>query len=156
MDSLIGRTLGRYEILDEIGRGGMGVVYRAVDTTLHRDVALKILPPDLVADPDRRQRFFQEARTASRLEHPHICVIHEVGEADGATFIAMELVRGERLSDVLARSGMSPSHALQIATEVAEGLARAHEMSVVHRDVKPANVMITEEGGPSGPFFTRI
>ncbi|MGE5834446.1 MAG: protein kinase domain-containing protein [Acidobacteriota bacterium] len=146
MDSLIGRTLGRYQILDEIGRGGMGVVYRAVDTTLHRDVALKILPPDLVADPDRRQRFFLEARTASRLEHPHICVIHEVGEADGATFIAMELVRGERLSDVLARGGMSTSHALQIATEVAEGLARAHEMGVVHRDVKPANVMITEEG----------
>ena len=146
MDSLIGRTLGRYQVLDEIGRGGMGVVYRAVDTTLHRDVALKILPPDLVADPDRRQRFVREARTASRLEHPHICVIHEVGEADGATFIAMELVRGERLSDALARGGMSTSHALQIATEVAEGLARAHEMSVIHRDVKPANVMITEEG----------
>ena len=103
MESLVGRTVGRYRILAELGRGGMGVVYRALDTTLDREVALKVLPPDVVADDDRRRRFLREAQTASRLEHAHIGVIHEVGEADGVSFIAMELVRGEPLSQAIAR-----------------------------------------------------
>src|SRR5262249_23576317 len=103
MSTLIGRTLSHYEIVEEISRGGMGVVYRAIDTRLGREVALKVLPPELVADPERRQRFVQEARAASALEHPHIAVIHEIDEVDGISFIAMELVRGEKLSDVLAR-----------------------------------------------------
>src|SRR5438270_2562151 len=124
----------------------MGVVYRAVDTRLGRDVALKVLPPELVADPERRQRFVQEARAASVLEHPHIAVIHEIDEADGVSFIAMELVRGEKLSDVLARGALPVGRALEIASEVAEGLARAHEKGIVHRDLKPANVMVTEDG----------
>ena len=94
--SLIGRTLSRYQILDEISRGGMGVVYRALDVRLNREVALKVLPPELVADPERRARFVQEARAASALEHPHIAVIHEIDEVDGISFIAMELVRGEQ------------------------------------------------------------
>jgi tetratricopeptide (TPR) repeat protein/TolB-like protein/predicted Ser/Thr protein kinase len=144
--SLVGRTLSHYEIVDEISRGGMGVVYRARDTRLEREVALKVLPPELVADPERRQRFVQEARAASALEHPHIAVIHEIDEVDGISFIAMELVRGEKLSDLIARGSLAPGRALEIASEVAEGLARAHEKGIVHRDLKPANVMITEDG----------
>jgi serine/threonine protein kinase len=100
---MIGRRLSHYEIVDEISRGGMGVVYRAVDVNLGREVALKVLPGDLVHDPVRRERLLQEARAASALEHPHIAVIHEVGEADGVTFIAMELIRGEKLSETLSR-----------------------------------------------------
>jgi tetratricopeptide (TPR) repeat protein/predicted Ser/Thr protein kinase len=146
IDPLIGRALGRYQILAELGRGGMGVVYRATDTRLHREVALKVLPAELTADPERKQRFIREAQTASQLSHPHIGVIYEVDEADGVTFMTMELIHGEKLSDVLARGGLSLSHALEIATEVAEGLARAHEVGVVHRDLKPANVMITDDG----------
>jgi len=144
--SLTGRTLAHYQILDEISRGGMGVVYRAIDVRLNREVALKVLPPELLANADRRQRFVQEARAASALEHPHIAVIHEIDEADGVSFIAMELVRGEKLSDVLARGHLPPGRALEIATEVAEGLARAHDKGIVHRDLKPANVMLTEDG----------
>jgi tetratricopeptide (TPR) repeat protein/TolB-like protein/predicted Ser/Thr protein kinase len=140
------RTLGRYQLLEEIGRGGMGVVYRALDTTLHREVAIKILPPELVADPERKRRFLVEAQTASQLEHPHIGVIHEVGDADGMSFIAMELIRGEKLSDVLTRGDLSAARAIELATEVAEGLALAHDKGVVHRDLKPANVMVTEHG----------
>jgi len=146
MESLVGRTVGRYRILAELGRGGMGVVYRALDTTLNREVALKVLPADIVADEDRRRRFLREAQMASRLEHTHIGVIHEVGEADGVSFIAMELVRGEPLSQTIARGSLGPSRALEIATEIAEGLARAHDQGIVHRDLKPANVMITDDG----------
>ena len=141
--SLIGRTLSRYQILDEISRGGMGVVYRALDVRLNREVALKVLPPELVADPDRRQRFVQEARAASSLEHPHIAVIHEIDEADGVSFIAMELVRGDNLATLTARGPLPASRALEIGGEVAEGLARAHDKGVVHRDLKPANVNLT-------------
>ena len=146
MESLVGRTVGRYRILAELGRGGMGVVYRALDTTLGREVALKVLPADLVADDNRRRRFLREAQTASRLEHAHIGVIHEVGEADGVSFIAMELVRGEPLSQAIARGTLGPARALEIATEIAEGLARAHDQGIVHRDLKPANVMLTDDG----------
>jgi eukaryotic-like serine/threonine-protein kinase len=143
---VIGRTISHYRIVDEISRGGMGIVYRAVDTALNREVALKILPPELVADDDRRARFIQEARAASALEHPHIAVIHEVGQADGVYFIAMELIRGEKLSDVLARGALTLDRALDVAVEIAEALARAHEKGIVHRDLKPQNVMVTEYG----------
>src|SRR5438094_834483 len=124
----------------------MGVVYRAIDVRLNREVALKVLPPELLANADRRQRFVQEARAASSLEHPHIAVIHEIDEADGVHFIAMELVRGEKLSDLIARGPLPPARALEIATQVAEGLARAHDKGIIHRDLKPANVMLTEDG----------
>jgi pentatricopeptide repeat protein len=146
MDPFVGRTVGRYRILAELGRGGMGVVYRALDTTLNREVALKVLPADVVSDPERRRRFLREAQTASRLEHAHIGVIHEVGEADGVSFIAMELVRGESLGQLVARGGLTTARAVELATEVVEGLARAHETGIIHRDLKPANVMITEDG----------
>src|SRR5712692_7601461 len=124
----------------------MGVVYRARDVRLNREVALKVLPPELVADPARRSRFVQEAQAASALEHPHIAVIHEIDEVDGISFIAMELVRGEKLSDVIARGPLPAGRALDLAVEIAEGLARAHDKGIVHRDLKPANVMLTEDG----------
>ncbi len=146
MESLVGQIVGRYQILGEIGRGGMGVVYRALDTTLNREVALKVLPPEVVSDPDRRRRFLREAQTASQLEHAHIGVIHEVGEADGVSFIAMELVRGESLASLIGRHALTPSRALELAAEIAEGLARAHDQGVIHRDLKPANVMVTDDG----------
>ncbi|MBI1876206.1 MAG: protein kinase [Acidobacteria bacterium] len=146
MSSLAGRTLSHYQILDEISRGGMGVVYRAVDTRLNREVALKVLPPELLSDADRRQRFLQEAQAASAIEHPNIAVIHEIDEVDGISFIAMELIRGDKLDDILARGALPPTRALELATEIAEGLARAHEKGIVHRDLKPANVMVTADG----------
>ncbi len=143
---MVGRTLSHYEIVDEISRGGMGIVYRAVDVKLGREVALKVLPDDLVHDLVRRDRLLQEARAASVLEHPNIAVIHEVGEADGVTFIAMELIRGEKLSETLSRGALPQSRAFSLATEIAEGLARAHEKSIIHRDLKPSNVMVTDDG----------
>src|SRR5262245_39848419 len=124
----------------------MGVVYRARDVRLNREVALKVLPQDLVADAGRRARFVQEAQAASALEHPHIAVIHEIDEADGVSFIAMELVRGEKLGDLTARGPLPPGRAIDLGIEVAEGLARAHDKGIVHRDLKPANVMLTEDG----------
>ena len=140
------RKLSHYDVLDEISRGGMGVVYRAVDVNLGREVALKVLPDDLVNDPNRRERLLVEAKAASAIEHPHIAVIHEVGEADGVAFIAMELIRGAKLSEMVAARTLAPPRALTLATEIAEGLARAHETGIVHRDLKPANVMVTADG----------
>ena len=143
---MTGRTLSHYQIGEEISRGGMGVVYRATDLRLNRDVALKVLPEDLTHDEGRKRRFIQEAQAASALEHPHIAVIHDVDEADGFTFIAMELIRGQKLSEALTRQHLPATRALELATEVASGLARAHEKGIVHRDLKPANVMVTGEG----------
>lgn len=144
--SMIGRTLSHYQIVEEISRGGMGIVYRAVDVNLGREVALKVLPEDFVHDAGRRERLLHEARAASALEHPHIAVIHEVGEADGVTFIAMELIRGSKMSDLVAAGPLPPGRALALATEIAEGLARAHDVGIIHRDLKPANVMISDDG----------
>jgi len=143
---LTGRSLGHYRVGEEISRGGMGVVYRATDTRLNRDVALKVLPDDLTHDPDRRRRFLTEAQAASALEHPHIAVIHGVDEVDGLAYIAMELIRGEKLSDLLTRQRLPATRSLELAAEIASGLARAHEKGIVHRDLKPANVMVTEDG----------
>jgi two-component system LytT family response regulator len=137
--------LGRYRITGEIGKGGMGVVYRATDTRLGREVALKVLAPGPGDDPERERRLRREAQAAAALAHPAICVIYEIDEADGATFIAMELVRGEPLS-VLVPGGMSAARAIDLAVEMGEGLAEAHARGIVHRDLKPSNVMITESG----------
>src|SRR5262245_32591511 len=143
---LTGRTLSHYRIEEEISRGGMGVVYRATDTRLHRDVALKVLPEDLMHDADRRRRFVQEAQAASSIEHPNVAVIYDVDEADGRTFIAMELVRGQKMSDWLSRQRPPVPQAVDLAIEIAAGLARAHERQIIHRDLKPANVMVTDDG----------
>ena len=143
---MIGTTVSHYKILAEISRGGMGIVYRALDTKLDREVAIKVLPPELVSDPERRRRFVQEAKAAAALHHPHIAVIHEIDEVDGVTFIAMELIEGEKLQDLLRQDRVPLARALDLATEVAEGLARAHAKGIVHRDLKPANIMVTEDG----------
>src|SRR5262245_57801132 len=143
---MIGRTLSHYRLVSELGRGGMGVVYRALDVTLGREVALKVLPHEFVADPERRRRFIQEAKSAAALEHPHIGVVYEVGEAEGITFIAMQLVRGHPLRELLQRGSLPARRAVELALEVAEGLSTAHDKGIVHRDLTPANVMVTDEG----------
>lgn len=145
---MIGETISHYRIIDEVSRGGMGVVYRALDLKLNREVALKVLPPELVADPERKRRFIQEAQAAAGLDHPNIAVIHEIDEVEGVSFIAMELIRGEPLRDLLQRERLAVSRVLALASEVGEGLARAHDKGIVHRDVKPANIMVTEQGHP--------
>ena len=141
-----GQTLSHFKILGEINRGGMGIVYRALDTRLEREIALKVLPPALVADVDRKRRFVQEARAAAALSHPHIAVVHEIDEENGISFIAMELIEGRLLSETMRREHLPIDRVLPLAIEVAEGLTRAHEKGIVHRDLKPGNVMVTQEG----------
>ncbi len=143
---MIGRTLSHYKVLEEIGRGGMGVVYRALDTTLGREVALKVLGSGAAREPEQERRLKQEARAAASLAHPAVSVVYEIDEAEGATFIAMELVRGRPLAALLAGTPLEPVRALDLAIEIAEGLAEAHARGVVHRDLKPKNVMLTESG----------
>ncbi len=143
---MIGKTLSHYRVLEEIGRGGVGVVYRALDTTLGREVALKILGPVAGRDPEQGRRLEQEARAAAALAHPAVSVVYEIDEAEGETFIAMELVRGRPLSASIAGAPLEPGRALDLAIEVAEGLVEAHARGVVHRDLKPKNVMLTESG----------
>ena len=143
---MIGKTLSHYKVLEEIGRGGMGVVYRALDTSLGREVALKVLSSAAGREPEQERRLKQEARAAASLAHPAVSVVYEIDEAEGATFIAMELVRGRPLAVLLAGAPLEPARALDIAIEVAEGLAEAHSRGVVHRDLKPKNVMLTESG----------
>ena len=143
---MVGQALSHFRVTGEVGRGGMGVVYRAHDIRLDRDVALKVLPAELVADPDRRRRFLQEARAAAALSDPHIAVVHEVDDEDGVTFIAMELVAGESLADQLARGRLPLATCLDLATQIAAGLAAAHAQDVVHRDLKPANILIDTQG----------
>jgi len=141
-----GTWLGPYEILAPLGAGGMGEVYQARDTRLDRTVAIKVLPPGLSADPERRARFEREAKTVARLNHPHICTLHDVGDHDGSVFLVMEHVVGETLAERLRKGPLPLERALAIATEVAGALAAAHRQGVVHRDLKPGNVMLTDAG----------
>ena len=144
--NLTGRKLGRYEILSRLGAGGMGEVYRARDTRLKREVALKVLPRDCVADPERKRRLVQEARAASALNHPNIVTIYDIDQAEGIDLIAMEYVPGKTLGQVIPRNGLRLKEALKYAVEIAGALAAAHGAGVVHRDVKPANIMVTATG----------
>ena len=143
---MIGQALSHYRILEEIDRGGMGVVYRAMDTSLAREVALKVLPPELVADTGRRQAFVREARAAARLKHPNIGVVYEIDEVDGTAFMALELIEGGQLRDEISRGPISLARAIEIAISIGEGLAWAHGKGIVHRDLKPENVLLTEAG----------
>jgi serine/threonine-protein kinase len=145
-DELIGQHLGTYLIESQLGHGGMGVVYRALDERLRRTVALKVLPPGFTADADRRRRFEREARAAAAVTHACIATVYEVGESEGRVYIAMELVEGSSLSSRIAGTPMPLALALRVARDVARGLAKAHERSVVHRDLKPDNVMLTDDG----------
>jgi serine/threonine protein kinase/tetratricopeptide (TPR) repeat protein len=144
---MIGRTISHYRIVEKLGEGGMGVVYKAEDTRLHRIVALKFLPPELTRDAAAKERFIQEAQAASALEHPNICNVHEIDETtDGQTFIAMACYEGESLKAKIERGPLGIEEALDVASQVAQGLAKAHNRGIVHRDIKPANILITEDG----------
>jgi Tol biopolymer transport system component len=143
---VLGQKLGRFTILEQIGQGGMGVVYRAHDTRLGRDVALKVLPPDRVADPERRRRFEHEARAASALQHPNIVTIHDITQEDGRDLIVMELVSGQTLDRLIGRKGLKLGRALGYAIQIADGLAKAHTAGILHRDLKPSNIMVTGDG----------
>jgi len=141
-----GTRLGPYEVIAPLGVGGMGEVYRARDTRLGREVAIKVLPTALGSDPERLKRFEREARSASALNHPNIVTIYDIGSADSVSYIAMELVKGEPLRTELAEGALPVRRLLQIGTQVADGLATAHASGIVHRDLKPENVMVTEDG----------
>jgi Tol biopolymer transport system component/predicted Ser/Thr protein kinase len=143
---MIGRTLGHYQIMEKLGEGGMGVVYKARDTHLDRFVAIKTLPPERVADPERKRRFIQEAKAASALNHPSIITVYDIDQAEGVDFIAMEYVAGKTLDALIPRKGMRLSLALKYAVQIADSLARAHGAGIIHRDLKPSNVMVDEHG----------
>ncbi|MBI3472197.1 MAG: serine/threonine protein kinase [Candidatus Solibacter usitatus] len=145
---MVGRTLAHYLILERIGAGGMGVVYRARDTQLGRSVALKVVGEQAQVGENARARLLREARTASSLNHPHICTIHEAGVADGETYIAMELVDGQPLSALVSGGGLPVEVVIRYGAQIADALAHAHERGVVHRDLKSLNVIITPEGRP--------
>lgn len=140
------QRLGHYQIAEKIGEGGMGVVYKAVDTRLDRNVAIKVLPAERVADEERRKRFALEAKAASALNHPGIITVHDIGNDDGVDYIVMEFVEGKTLGSMIGRRGMRVSEALKFAAQVADALAAAHAAGIIHRDLKPANVMITPGG----------
>jgi len=151
---MIGRIISHYKILEKLGEGGVGVVYKGEDTKLKRTVALKFLPAELTRDPDAKKRFVHEAQAAGALDHPNICTIYEIDEAEGHTFISMACIEGQSLKDKIesgpvGANGRSPlpiDEALDIAIQVAEGLQAAHEKGIIHRDIKSANIMVTEKG----------
>ena len=144
---MIEKTISHYKILEKLGGGGMGVVYKAEDTKLKRFVALKFLPPDLTRDEEAKQRFVNEAQAASALDHPNICTIHEIDETeDGQIFICMAYYEGETLQKKVSSDQLSVNSAIGIAMQIAQGLAKAHEHGITHRDIKPANVIITKDG----------
>src|SRR5262249_46959275 len=141
-----GSRLGPYEVVSPLGAGGMGEVYRARDTRLGREVAIKVLPPSLSADADRLRRFEQEARAAGVLNHPNITAVYDIGEHCGAPYVVQELLEGETLRQALAGAKLPPRKAIEYALQIAHGLAAAHEKGIVHRDLKPENLFVTKDG----------
>ena len=143
---MIGKTLSHYKIIEKIGQGGMGVVYRAEDTNLSREVAIKVLPEQFTQDPQRLARFEREAKLLASLNHPNIAAIYGLEEVDGVRFLALELVEGETLAERVAKGALPVKEALEVCRQIAEGVEAAHEKGVIHRDLKPANVKVTPEG----------
>ena len=142
---MIGSRISHYEVLEKIGQGGMGVVYKCRDTVLRRLVALKVLSPDAFETQDRQRRLMQEARAVSKLNHPNIVTIYETGKAEGVDFIAMEYVEGLALNTVLLGGPLSVERATRYGAEAANALAAAHQARIVHRDIKPGNILITRD-----------
>src|ERR1700746_3095465 len=141
-----GTKLGPYEIQSPLGAGGMGEVYRARDSRLERDVAIKVLPARLASDPSLSQRLEREAKAVSKLSHPHICTLHDIGHQDGMDFLVMEYLEGETLEQRLSRGPLPADQTLRYAAQIADALAKAHKLGITYRDLKPANVMLTKSG----------
>src|SRR6202047_2046198 len=141
-----GTKFGPYEIQSPLGAGGMGEVYRATDTKLGRDVALKVLPGEMAKDPERLARFRREAKALAQLDHPNIVTIYSVEESDGVHFLTMQLVEGQPLGRLIPAGGLPVEQIVEIASALGDALAAAHEKGIVHRDLKPANVMVSNEG----------
>src|SRR6266436_4881053 len=141
-----GTKLGPYEIVAQLGAGGMGEVYRARDTRLERDVAVKVLPASLASDANLRRRLEREAKAVSKLSHPHICTLHDIGHQDGVDFLVLELVEGETLEHRLVKGPLPSDQVLRYAAQIADALAKAHKVGITHRDLKPANIMLTKSG----------
>ena len=146
MELAPGTELGHYKLVRLIGAGGMGQVYEATDTRLDRTVAVKVLPSHVAGNPQARERFEREARTISQLNHPHICTLYDVGQENGVDFLVMEHIEGETLAERLAKGALRLDQALQYGIEIADALDKAHRHGVVHRDLKPGNVMLTKSG----------
>jgi serine/threonine protein kinase len=143
--AIIGRTIAQYRITEKLGEGGMGVVYRAEDTRLKRNVALKVIGEGMLTDPTARGRLVREAQLASGLNHPHICTVYDAGESEGRAYISMELVEGRPLRSLIPAGGLPRDQAAGYALQIAEALAHSHDHGIVHRDLKSTNVMVTPE-----------
>ena len=148
MRAKVGTSLGPYEILEAIGAGGMGEVFKARDTRLNRTVAVKVLAEHFAENAELKQRFAREAQAIAALNHPHICVVHDVGQEDGMHYIVMEYLEGETLAKRLEKGPMPIEQALKCAIEIADALEKAHQLGVTHRDLKPANIFLVARGTP--------